>query len=271
MDAGYGADTGLRTSVTELGLRYVAGIQPTRDGLAPGTGPLPPKAWSGRGRPPSRSRRDGEHRPIQVKALALACRHAAWQTVTWREGSADWLSSRYARLRVRAAHRDERLSKLRNEEWLLVEWPEDADEPTKYWLSTLPARHRLRADGRPRQAALADRAGLQELKQELGLGHYEGRGWRGFHHHATLCIAAYGFLVSEREPFPPRDRVPPPGSRDLPFPKVTDPEAPPIRPERHIPDSIATLRRRLTVALARTLRDVLAAIPRSARWRIPDY
>jgi len=75
--------------------------------------------------------------------------------------------------------------------------------PTKYWLSTLPADTRLHD--------LVDLAKLrwrierdyQELKQELGLGHYEGRGWRGFHHHATLCIAAYGFLISEKETIPP--------------------------------------------------------------------
>jgi SRSO17 transposase len=89
------------------------------------------------------------------------------------------------------------------EQWLLVEWPEGAAEPTGYWLSTLPEDIPLEA--------LVDRAQLrwrierdyQELKQELGLGHYEGRGWRGFHHHASLCIAAYGFLVSERETIPP--------------------------------------------------------------------
>jgi len=138
MDAGYGADTGLRTAVTELGLRYVAGIQPTATVWPQGTGPLPPKAWSGRGRPPSRAQRDGEHRPIQAKALALGLPEEAWQTVTWREGSADWLISRYARLRVRVAHRDERLDQPRPEEWLLVEWPEGEAEPTKYWLSTCP-------------------------------------------------------------------------------------------------------------------------------------
>src|SRR6201988_543536 len=85
----------------------------------------------------------------------------------------------------------------------VIEWPKGEDEPTKYWLSTLPddipfdrlvdltkLRWRIERD-------------YQELKQELGLGHYEGRGWRGFHHHATLCIAAYGFLISERETIPP--------------------------------------------------------------------
>jgi len=89
------------------------------------------------------------------------------------------------------------------QEWLLIEWPEGEKEPTKYWLSTLPERISFRR--------LVDLAKLrwrierdyQELKQEVGLGHYEGRGWRGFHHHATLCIAAYGFLISERETIPP--------------------------------------------------------------------
>jgi hypothetical protein len=91
---------------------------------------------------------------------------------------------------------------------------------------------------------------LREVKRELGFGHPEGRGWRGFHHDATLCIAAYGFQICERETIPPRYSVPPRTSKNLPFPLVVDPEAPPIRPERHIPNSIATLRRRLTVALA---------------------
>ena len=203
MDAGYGADTKLRTEITSLGLSYVAGIQPNTSVWAPGTGPLPPKPWSGRGRATSRMRRDTEHRPLQAKALALGLPETAWQTITWREGSADWLTSRYARLRVRAAHRDERLKQPRQEEWLLIEWPEGETEPTKYWFATLPAdvafaemvditklRWRIERD-------------YQELKQEIGLGHYEGRGWRGFHHHATLCIAAYGFLISERETIPP--------------------------------------------------------------------
>ena len=92
---------------------------------------------------------------------------------------------------------------MRPEEWLLIEWPEGEDEPTKYWLSTLSEDVTF--------ARLVDLTKLrwrierdyQELKQEVGLGHFEGRGWRGFHHHATLCIAAYGFLVSERETIPP--------------------------------------------------------------------
>jgi hypothetical protein len=93
----------------------------------------------------------------------------------------------------------------------------------------------------------------QELKQELGLGNYEGRGWRGFHHHASLCIAAHGFLIAERGALPPQDQLPSRRSRICNSRRVPDPGAPPIRPERHIPNSIATGRRRLIVALARTL------------------
>ena len=90
----------------------------------------------------------------------------------------------------------------------------------------------------------------QELKQEVGLGHYEGRGWRGFHHHATLCIAAYGFLVSERETIPPSEPRSAAPFRDSAFPEGYGPRGSPLRPERHVPNSIATLRRRLINALA---------------------
>jgi len=214
---------------------------------APGTKPLPPKRWSGRGRRPTRPRRSAKHKPVSVKQLALGLPKRAWRTIGWREGSVDRLSSRFARLRVRAA----RGGKLRTEEWLLIEWPKGDKEPTKYWLSTLPENitfERLVDLAKLRWRIERD---YQELKQELGLGHFEGRGWRGFHHHATLCIAAYGFLISEREAIPPRRRVPLRGSRNLSFPPITDPEVPPIRTERHMPNSIATMRRRLIVALVR--------------------
>lgn len=127
----------------------------------------------------------------------------AWPRITWREGSNAPLTSRFAALRVHPASRDEKRTTPHPVEWLLIEWPKGEAEPTKYWLSTLPEDIKLEA--------LVDYAKLrwrierdyQELKSELGLGHYEGRGWRGFHHHATLCIAAYGFLIREREAFPP--------------------------------------------------------------------
>ena len=106
------------------------------------------------------------------------------------------------RVRVRGGQ-SQRWREQRREELLLIEWPVGEAEPTKYWLSTLPAEisfHQLVDVTKMRWRIERD---YLELKQEVGLGHYEGRGWRGFHHHATLCIAAYGFLVSERETIPP--------------------------------------------------------------------
>src|SRR5947209_12059299 len=203
MDAGYGNDTELRTAITALGMSYVAGIVATTTVWPPGGAPLLPQTRSGRGRPQTRLQRGGEHQPISVKALALSLPKEAWQTLAWREGSAERLSSRFARQRLRPAHRDAKLSQPRAEEWLLIEWPEDETEPTKYWFATLPediAFDRLVDATKLRWRIERD---YQELKQELGLGDYEGRGWRGFHHHATLCIAAYGFLIAERGAIPP--------------------------------------------------------------------
>jgi SRSO17 transposase len=203
MDAGYGANTDLRTDIAALGLTYVAGILPNTTVWAPGMAPLRPKRWSGRGRPPRLIRRDRNHQPISVKELALSLPAKAWRIIAWREGSAEKLTSRFARLRVRVAHRDYNLTKSRPEEWLLIEWPNSEAEPTKYWLSTIPEKiafHRLIDLAKLRWRIERD---YQELKQEVGLGHFEGRAWRGFHHHATLCIAAYGFLISERETIPP--------------------------------------------------------------------
>ncbi len=202
-DAGYGIDTDFRSALTEMGLTYIAGIQSSTGVWPPGTGPLPPRPWSGRGRPPSRSRRDPEHKPVSAKELAFSLSADAWQTVTWREGTNAPLSSRFAAVRVRPAHRDYRRLAPRPEEWLLVEWPQGESEPTKYWFSTLPEDVALTDFVNLAKLRWRIERDYQELKQEIGLGHYEGRGWRGFHHHATLAIAAYGFLVSERSLIPP--------------------------------------------------------------------
>ena len=219
MDAGYGNNSELRADISALELAYVAGILSTTTVWAPGKAPLPPNKWSGRGRPPTLLRRNARHRPASVKDIALGLPRRAWRTIEWREGSAERLSSRFARVRVRVARRDEKRRTPRPQEWLLIEWPKGEDAPTKYWLSTLAGDIALRD--------LVDTAKLrwrierdyQELKQEVGLGHFEGRGWRGFHHHATLCIAAYGFLISERETIPPSG----PGPAAL-FPEFAVPE-----------------------------------------------
>lgn len=218
-DAGYGVDTAFRIGLRAMNLDYVVGVRSSTGLWPPGQGPLPPKPWSGRGRPPSLWRRDREHEPTSAKAIAAALPGGARQTVTWREGTNTTLTSRFAAVRVRPAHRDYWLSEPYPEEWLLIEQPDSEAEPTKYWLSSLPDTTSIRdlvADAKLRWRIERD---YQDLKQELGLGHYEGRGWRGFHHHATLCIAAYAFLVSERSLIPPSG----PGIATLlPVPAVPD-------------------------------------------------
>ena len=181
-DASYGSNSMFRAGVSALGLKYVVAIIPTvmvrrvTDDSALG-------------------------RRLSVKKLALSLPKKAWRTITWREGTNKKLRSRFARVQVRTA--PIRGAAARGEETLLIEWPKGEPEPTKYWLSTLEKDISF--------CALVDRAKMRwrverdylELKQEIGLGHYEGRGWPGFHHHATLCITVYGFLISERETIPP--------------------------------------------------------------------
>ena len=186
MDPAYGNNGPLRAGMTALGLTYAVGIMPNTTILRA-----------------THRRRNAVSQPMSVKALALRLAAKEWHKITWREGSNAPLTSRFARTRVRPAQNRAQRHPAAAEEWLLIEWPDGAAEPDHYWLSTLPPdiafehmvdltklRWRIERD-------------YLDLKQEVGLGHYEGRGWRGFHHHASLCIAAYGFLISERETIPP--------------------------------------------------------------------
>jgi len=182
-DAGYGAEERFRDGITKLGLRYVVGVKSTNAVWA--------RLEAGSAAVEMR---------ISVEKLALALADEDWRTIGWREGTNERLSGRFSRVRVRVAADAP-------EEWLLIEWPADEKKPTKFWLSTLRPNISF--------AHLVSRAKLRwrierdylELKQEIGLGHFEGRGWRGFHHHATLCIAAYGFLITERAAFSPCEAI----------------------------------------------------------------
>jgi SRSO17 transposase len=206
-DSAYGNETRFREGITELDLKYAVGVHENMTVWPPGEVPRAKPRRKGRGRPPTRLHRDAEHQPVSVKELAFSLPDHAWKTVTWREGTRHKLKSRFAAVRVRPAHRDHNRSEPYPEEWLLVEWPASETEATKYWLSTLPPQTRLTALVRLTKHRWIIERDYEELKQELGLGHYEGRGWRGFHHHATLCIAAYGFLVIERTRFSPSARA----------------------------------------------------------------
>jgi SRSO17 transposase len=216
-DAGYGKGTQFRTDLMELGLTYVVGIESNTTVWEPGRKPLPaPARKPGRGATPKRLQRDAQHRPISVKELALNLAAAAWKDIGWRQGTQGMLRSRFAAVRIRPAHRDYKRTEPYPKEWLLIEWPKKESEPTKYWLSTLPEKTSLKSLVKMAKHRWIIERDYEELKQELGLGHYEGRSWRGFHHHATLCIAAYGFLVAERNRFSPFVRA---GHVRLPAPQ----------------------------------------------------
>lgn len=193
MDGGYGWDARLRGGIVELGLDYAAAVLSTTLVFVPGYAP-----------PPDHKRRVNSNRQrhvASVEEVARALPARAWQSVAWREGSAGRLRSRFARVRIHSA--DGHAKGPRQAEWLIIEWPRGEPEPTRYWLSTLPE-----TVGFARLVDLAKRRwrierDYHDLKQEVGLTQFEGRGWRGFHHHATLCIAAYGFLISQRDAIPP--------------------------------------------------------------------
>ena len=215
------------------------------------------------GRPPRLLQRTTDHRqPVSVKQLAMSLPPTAFREITWREGTDRKLQSRFAAVRVRAAHRDYEQAEPHPEEWLLIEWPRAEEEPAKIlgMRALLPPATKLKALLVYKMAKhrwIIERD-YEELKQELGLGHFEGRNWRGFHHHATLCIAALRVPSGRAEPFFPLLPAPvildslPPGQRP-----ASGPVGRRVRPERHNPHSIATLR----IALARLLLRQLPSLP----------
>lgn len=202
-DEVYGSNREFREGVAAQKLRYSLAVRCVTTVWAGKRQPLPPKPWAGKGRQAQRLRRDETHQPITVEELARNLPHQAWRSVSWRQGAKGSLRSRFATVRVRPAYGDDRKIGSQPEQWLLIEWPDSEAAPVGYWLSNLPSQtslHKLVAITKQRWLIERD---YEELKQEVGLGHYEGRNWRGFHHHATLCIAAYGFLVAERSRFSP--------------------------------------------------------------------
>jgi SRSO17 transposase len=197
-DAGYGVDTAFRQALSDMGLQYAVGVTSAVVVWPPGVEPLPPKRYSGKGRPPVMPRRTARLQPVSVKALALSLPAQSFHTISWREGTNEPLSGRFAALRVRHAGGNAGKARLRPLQWLLIEWPVNQTEPSKYVLSTLPEDTPINElVGAAHQRWRIERD-YQDLKQDFGLGHYEGRGWRGFHHHASLSIAAYAFLMTER-------------------------------------------------------------------------
>lgn len=193
-DAGYGEGTELRDALGARGLAYVVGVGPQV-----GVWPRPPKLVSprskgGRGRPPTRYDYGGQ-RPSSTREVAIKVR--GWKTVRWREGTKGWLTSRFAAVRVQPSHGYHEGQAPHKEVWLLIEWPESEAEPTKYFFCHLPASYTLRRLVRLAKCRWAIEQDYHQLKEELGLDHYEGRSWLGWHHHVTLTMLAHAFLTLE--------------------------------------------------------------------------
>ena len=188
-DAGYGNEAAFRDWLSEQTLSYVLGV---RANTALWWGEHQPAPAGQRRR--KYVKRDARHKPLSVLDVARALPSQSWRTMSWREGTKGQLSSRFARVRGRAANDD----LAREEEWLLIEWPHGEAEPRHYWLSTLSEKTSFRKLVFNAMGRWMIERNYEDLKSELGLSHYEGRNWRGFHHHATLCIAAYGFLMLEQ-------------------------------------------------------------------------
>ena len=197
-DAGYGTTTEFRDWLADQDLVYAVGVQGEVTVWSEDNAPPKPRAWKGRGRPATLLRRTEDTQPYSVAELALSLDASAWKSLRWRGGTKGDMRSRFARVRVRAAHRDYWRSEARPEEWLLIEWPTGESAPTKFWLSNVSIETNITDLVNLVKLRWRIERDYQELKDEIGLDHYEGRNWPGFHHHAALCIAAYAFLVAER-------------------------------------------------------------------------
>lgn len=249
-DAGYGIDYDFRRNLSDMRLLCVVGVTSAVVVWPPDVTPLPPERYKGMGRHPVMPRRTATRQPVSVKELALGLPKNTWQNISWREGTNAHLTGRFAAVRVRCAGGNVGRARLLPEQWLLIESPADQAEPEKYYLSTLPETTALNDLVRTAHMRWRIERDYQDLKQDMGLGHCEGRGWRGFYHHASMSIAAYGFLMAQRLKAGGTSggKKTSSNAKCLPFPKITSLGAA-QRAQHHVPDSITSLRLHLSVAL----------------------
>jgi SRSO17 transposase len=192
-DAGYGNTTEFRDGLEARQLPYVVGVSPNL-----GVWAKPPKVkipeYRGRGAPATRYDY-GAQRPSSVRDVALKAK--GWKKVRWREGTKGWLESRFLAVRVQPSHGFVDGKPPHKEVWLLVQWPDGEKGPTKYFLADLPPEYSLRRLVRLAKGRWKIEQDYQQLKEELGLDHYQGRNWAGWHHHVTLVMLAHAFLTLE--------------------------------------------------------------------------
>jgi SRSO17 transposase len=185
-DSAYGDSHDFRETVRVLGFDYALGIHATTS------------LW----RIDSSNRRRGERQ--SARSIALSLGQKAFRRVSWREGTGGKLSSHFAFRRVKVGQNDGSEPVAREPLWLLIEWPEGEKEPTKYALTTLPRTMATKQIVRTLKERWRTEAVYQEMKGELGLDHFEGRSFRGWHHHLSIVLCCYAFVVGERmRHFPP--------------------------------------------------------------------
>lgn len=205
-DAGYGDSGDFRRELAERGLHYLVAVTGTANVWPPGSAPALPK-YKGVGPHPTRLCDDASV-PIPTEKLVESAR---FRRITWRQGSRGMQSARFATFRVRPARQKGRLPEP--EQWLLIEETNQPKRPFKFYLSNMPADTSTKELVRLAKLRWRIERDYQELKGELGLDHFEGRTWLGFHHHVALCSAAHAFLAIRRALFPPNETSVDPSSR----------------------------------------------------------
>ena len=195
-DAGYGNNTEFRQGLVNRQLHYVVGVESNTAVWEKPTPRVQPQSRASRGRP---RRPYYRGQPSALRDLAAALPAESWRTLTWRQGSQGSQRGRFAACRVQPAHGHVRDRTELEPVWLLIEWPPEAQAPIKYWFSNLPEEVSLRRLVRLAKLRWRVEQNYQQLKEELGLDHYEGRGWQGWHHHVTLVCLAYAFMLLERQ------------------------------------------------------------------------
>jgi SRSO17 transposase len=199
-DAGYGDSTDFREALSARGLSYAVAVNGQPMVWPPQSRPRQQLRTSGtRGRPRTKYT-DEKHPPQRISEFAAGLQY---RRLTWRQGSRGWQASRFAFARIRTAHGYSKAAPPGDEQWLIAEWPTGESGPTRFWLSNLPSTVSRRRLVRLLKLRWRIERDYQEMKQEVGLDHFEGRTWRGFHHHATLCAVAHAFLALRRALFPP--------------------------------------------------------------------
>lgn len=205
-DAGYGNCRELRDALRTKGLHFLVGVQGNTNVWPPESKPQAPQRVPHQmGRPRTHYFDASGQCPVLIEQLAAQLPRSAFRRVQWRQGSRGVQSSRFATLRVRTAERKVERSTPSEQVWLLIEWPRGEARPTKYALSSLPEDTPLKELVRLVRLRWRVERDYQEMKGEVGLDHFEGRSWRGFHHHTTLCMVAHGFLALRRALFPPEE------------------------------------------------------------------